>query len=286
MWTAPGHRPRARARVARCAWSPRRTSSRPSSPPPAVSASAKSTIQILSHVLLRAEDGRCELASTDMELSLRVPLAGDGRGARRRRAAAPGRRHRAQHGRRPRHARAPRQRGRSSRSSGGGSSFSLNCLQAHDFPELPADEGSGLTLPSEPLVGGDRPGGPCRVARRDAPGPDRRAAAPGARRPDDGGDRLLPPGGARRHALDAPPADAREAIVPARALDRGVAAAPAWRRPSRSRWCSPRPRRCSGSATCASRAGSSRASSRTTASSCPTPSSTTSRSTAASCSGC
>ena len=37
-------------------------------------ASAKSTIQILSHVLLRAEDGRCELAATDMELSLRVPL--------------------------------------------------------------------------------------------------------------------------------------------------------------------------------------------------------------------
>ena len=38
-------------------------------------ASAKSTIQILSHILLRAEDGRCELAATDMEVSLRVPLA-------------------------------------------------------------------------------------------------------------------------------------------------------------------------------------------------------------------
>ena len=38
-------------------------------------ASAKSTIQILSHVLIRADEGRCEIAATDMELSLRVPLA-------------------------------------------------------------------------------------------------------------------------------------------------------------------------------------------------------------------
>ena len=38
-------------------------------------ASSKSTIQILSHVLLRAEDGWCGLSATDMELSLRVPVA-------------------------------------------------------------------------------------------------------------------------------------------------------------------------------------------------------------------
>ena len=36
--------------------------------------------------------------------------------------------------------------------TGGGSSFSLNCLQAHDFPELPADEGAGLSVPAEPLT--------------------------------------------------------------------------------------------------------------------------------------
>ena len=34
--------------------------------------------------------------------------------------------------------------------SGGGSSFNLNCLQASDFPELPADEGEGLPLESAP----------------------------------------------------------------------------------------------------------------------------------------
>ena len=45
-------------------------------------ASAKSTIQILSHILLRADNGSCELAATDMELSLRVPLGGHGRAAR------------------------------------------------------------------------------------------------------------------------------------------------------------------------------------------------------------
>ena len=83
--------------------------------------------------------------------------------------------------------------------SGGGSSFSLNCLQAGDFPELPADEGTrpDACRPTL-LVGDDRPGGAGRVARRDAPGADGRAAAPRARRPDDGGDRLVPPGGARR----------------------------------------------------------------------------------------
>ncbi len=102
-------------RVARCASCRPRKSSRPSSAAAGRAASSKSTIQILSHVLLRAEDGWCGLAATDMELSLRVPGVGDRRAAGRRGAAAPGRRHRPEHGRRPGDARAPRRRGRGQR---------------------------------------------------------------------------------------------------------------------------------------------------------------------------
>ncbi|HET6690301.1 MAG TPA: DNA polymerase III subunit beta [Miltoncostaeaceae bacterium] len=179
-------------------------------------ASAKSTIQILSHVLLRAEDGRCELASTDMELSLRVPLEAT--------AEEPGA------------VVLPRLAGDIVRSmadgpvtlehrtnegivqiTGGGSSFSLNCLQAHDFPELPADEGSGLTLPAEPLTEAiDRV---ARAASRD----ETRPVLTGVLL------RLGPDGmtmvatdsyrlAVRTTPLESPPADAREAIVPARAL--------------------------------------------------------------------
>ena len=112
---------------------------------------AEDPIPVLSHILLRAEEGRVELAATDMELSLRVPLeatveepgavvlprlAGD---IVRTMADGPiTLEHRANEG--------------VVSVAGGGSSFALNCLQAHDFPELPADEGTGLSIPADQLV--------------------------------------------------------------------------------------------------------------------------------------
>ena len=179
-------------------------------------ASAKSTIQILSHVLLRAEDGRCELAATDMELSLRVPLEAS--------AESPGAvvlprltadivrtmadgpvtlEHRTGEG--------------IVSLTGGGSSFTLNCLQASDFPELPADEGTGLSLPAPVLVEAiDRV---ARAASRDETRPVLTGVLV----------RLGPDGltmvatdsyrlAVRQAPLESPPADTREAIVPARAL--------------------------------------------------------------------
>jgi len=179
-------------------------------------ASAKSTIQILSHVLLRAEEGRCELAATDMEISLRVPLGMSveepGAVVLPRLAADIVRsmadgpitlEHRANEG--------------VVSLSGGGSSFSLNCLQAHDFPELPADEGSGLSIPSEPLVEAiDRV---ARAASRDETRPVLtgvlvRIGPDGLTMVATDSYRLA----VRQTPLDAPPADVREAIVPARAL--------------------------------------------------------------------
>ena len=180
-------------------------------------ASAKSTIQILSHVLLRAEEGSCELAATDMEISLRVPLAvtveQTGSVVLPRLAADIVRsmadgpitlEHRANEG--------------VVSLSGGGSAFSLNCLQANDFPELPADEGAGFTIPAEPLVEAiDRV---ARAASRDETRPVLTGVLV----------RLGPDGltmvatdsyrlAVRQTALDSPPPDAREAIVPARALN-------------------------------------------------------------------
>ena len=179
-------------------------------------ASAKSTIQILSHVLVRADDGRCELAATDIEISLRVPLemtveepgsvvlprlAGD---IVRSMADGPiTLEHRANEG--------------VVSLSGGGSSFSLNCLQSHDFPEWPADEGTGLTIPAEPLVEAiDRV---ARAASRDETRPVLtgvlvRIAQDGLTMVATDSYRLA----VRQAPLDNPPADAREAIVPARAL--------------------------------------------------------------------
>jgi DNA polymerase III subunit beta len=188
-------------------------------------ASSKSTIQILSHVLLRAEDGWCGLSATDMELSLRVPVAAT--------VEQPGA------------VVLPRLAGDIVRSmadgpvtlehrggegvvsvSGGGSSFSLNCLQAGDFPELPPDEGAGLTVPSDLMVETiDRV---ARAASRD----ETRPVLTGVLL------RLTPDGltmvatdsyrlAVRQAPLEQPPADAREAIVPARALTEVARMAPA-----------------------------------------------------------
>jgi DNA polymerase III subunit beta len=179
-------------------------------------ASAKSTIQILSHVLLSAEEGRCEVAATDMELSLRVPLAAQ--------VEQPG------------SVVLPRLAGEIVRTmadgpitlehrvnegvvslSGGGSSFTLNCLQASDFPELPGDEGAGLTVPAEPLVEAiDRV---ARAASRDETRPVLTGVL--VRLGPDGMTMVATDSyrlAVRQTALDAPPSETREAIVPARAL--------------------------------------------------------------------
>ncbi len=179
-------------------------------------ASAKSTIQILSHVLLRAEEGRCDLAATDMEISLRVPLtatveqpgavvvprlAGD---IVRTMADGPiTLEHRANEG--------------VVSLSGGGSSFTLNCLQASDFPELPADEGAGLAIPADALVEAiDRV---ARAASRDETRPVLTGVL--VRLGPDGMTMVATDSyrlAVRQTPLESPPPDVREAIVPARAL--------------------------------------------------------------------
>jgi len=179
-------------------------------------ASSKSTIPVLGQVKLSAGDGGVELAATDMELSLRLPLdaQADAAGAVvlprlaadivRTMAEGPVTiEHRANEG--------------AVSVSGGQSSFALNCLQASDFPDLPADEGAGLTVPIEPFVAtADRV---ARAASRD----DTRPVLTGVLM------RIGPDGitmvatdsyrlAAMQTPLEAPPAETREAIVPARAL--------------------------------------------------------------------
>lgn len=127
-------------------------------------ASTKTTVPVLSHILVQAEEGRVQLSATDMELSLRAPLAA--------RIEEPGAvvlpklaadivrtmaagdvvvDHR------------PGEGVVSIR--GGSSSFTLNCHQANEFPELPADEGEGIAIPAGVFtVSADRVG---RAASRD-----------------------------------------------------------------------------------------------------------------------
>lgn len=179
-------------------------------------ASAKSTIQVLSHVLVTAEEGRCEVAATDMEMSLRVPLAATveepGSVVLPRlagdivRTMAPGAvtiDHRANEG--------------VVGLSGSGSSFSLNCLQSADFPELPADEGEGISVPAGILV--DAIDRVARAASRDETRPvltgvHVRIAADGLTMVATDSYRLA----VASSPLENPPADPREAIIPARAL--------------------------------------------------------------------
>jgi len=101
--------------------------------------------------------------------------------------------------------------------SGGGSAFSLNCLQAGDFPELPADEGEGITVPAGVLV--DAIDRVARAASRDETRPvltgvHVRIAAEGLTMVATDSYRLA----VAQSPLEDPPADPREAIIPARAL--------------------------------------------------------------------
>lgn len=179
-------------------------------------ASAKSTIPVLSHVLVEVVDGRCLVSATDMELSVRMPLDAEvdepGAVVMPRlagdivRSMAPGPvtiENRANEG--------------VVGLSGSGSSFSLNCLQAGDFPELPPDEGEGITIPAPVLV--DAVERVARAASKDDTRPvltgvHVRIAADGLTIVATDSYRLA----VSSASLESPPADAREAIIPARAL--------------------------------------------------------------------
>ena len=178
--------------------------------------SAKSTIQILSHVLISASDGRAEIAATDMELSIRVPLEAEiaeaGAVALPRiagdivRTMPEGEVH-LEH---------RRNEGVLSLTAGR-SQFSLNCLQASDFPELPEAEVSGISLDAKVLVAA------IDVVARAASRDETRPVLTGALlRVGPDGLTMVATDSYRlavmETPLEAPPGEATEAIIPARAL--------------------------------------------------------------------
>ncbi|MBM3665091.1 MAG: DNA polymerase III subunit beta [Actinobacteria bacterium] len=180
-------------------------------------ASSKGTIPVLANVLLRAEEGVVELAATDMEVSVRVPLEDAGveeHGAvvlprlvvDLVRSMAPGPValvHNENEGR--------------VQVSGGGSSFNLNCHQAEEYPELPPDGGAGFSIPADRLTTcADRV---VRAASRDETRPVLtgvlvRIGPEGLTMAATDSYRLA----VRTEPLAFPPAEPQEAIVPARAV--------------------------------------------------------------------
>jgi len=178
--------------------------------------SAKSTIQILSHVLITANAGQAEIAATDMELSIRVPLEAD---ISESGAVA-----------------LPRIAGDIVRSmpegdvllehrqnegvlslSAGRSQFSLNCLQASDFPELPAGDDEGIAIEAATLVSA------IDVVARAASRDETRPVLTGALlRIGPGGLTMVATDSyrlaVRETSLEQPPSELTEAIIPARAL--------------------------------------------------------------------
>lgn len=180
-------------------------------------ASGKGTIPVLANVLLRAEEGVVELAATDMEVSLRVPL--DDAGVEEHgsvvlpklaadlvRSMAPG----------P-VALAHNENEGQIQLSGGGSSFSLNCHQAGEYPELPPATGMGMPIPASRFVAcAERV---VRAASRDETRPVLtgvlvRVGPDGLTMAATDSYRLA----VRTVPLDAPPDDERQAILPARAV--------------------------------------------------------------------
>lgn len=168
-------------------------------------------------MLLRAEEGIVELAATDMEVSLRVPLEDAGveehgsvvlprLAADLVRSMAPG----------------PvslvhNQNEGQIQISGGGSSFNLNCHQAGEYPELPADNGVGITIPIDRFIAcAERV---VRAASRDETRPVLtgvlvRVGPDGLTMAATDSYRLA----VRTVALDPAPEEVREAILPARAV--------------------------------------------------------------------
>ncbi len=113
--------------------------------------STKSTVPVLGNVLVEAKDGKVIVAATDMELSLRAPLIAtiEEPGSvvlprlasdivRSMAAGAVVIEHRPGEG--------------IVSLSSGASSFTLNCHQASEFPELPPDTGEGIMLPAAAIV--------------------------------------------------------------------------------------------------------------------------------------
>ena len=180
-------------------------------------ASTKTTIPVLSHLLLDAGDGGVTISSPDMELSLRVPVpdatSSEGGAVALPRLAADIVRS------------MPegvvsieyRDGEASATIEGGQSRFSLNVLPSGDFPELPPDAGGGVTLPTEGVV---------RAIERVA-----KAASRDETRPVLTGvlTRIGPDGvmlvatdsyrlAVEETRLESPPESQSEAIIPARAL--------------------------------------------------------------------
>ncbi len=193
-------------------------------------ASGKGTIPILANVLLRAEEGVVELAATDMEVSLRVPLDDAGvedhgavvlprLAADLVRNLAPG----------------PvtvvhNQNEGTVQIAGGGSSFTLNCHQPGEYPDLPREGGPGTGMTTRQFT--ECAERVVRAASRDETrpvltgvlvrlGPDGLTMAATDRY------RLA----VRTVPLEDPPTETTEAIIPARAVAEaarlaGQAAAP------------------------------------------------------------
>lgn len=186
-------------------------------------AAAKGPVVALTHVLIEAEDGRVRLAASDGELSLRAPLEArieePGAVVLPRLAADVVR------SMPPGEVRLDHRPGEGVVSlTGGASAFTLNCLQATEYPELPADEGEGVALPA-PLIAAaaDRV---ARAASRD----DTRPVLTGVLvRIDPAGLTTVATDSYRLAVRQAPleggPAEAVEALVPARALGEAQRAA-------------------------------------------------------------
>ncbi len=179
-------------------------------------ASAKNTIPVLALVRLSADAGAVELAATDMELSLRLPLEATVEepgavllprvAADIVRSMAEGPvtiEHRTNEG--------------TARVSGGSSAFTLNCRPADEFPELPSESAEGLALPADAVLStADRVG---RSASRDETRPVLtgvlvRIDADGLTMVATDSYRLA----VQTAELPDVPAEPQEAIVPARAL--------------------------------------------------------------------
>lgn len=179
-------------------------------------ASSKTTVPVLGNVLVRAEDGRVELSATDMEVSLRSPLAATVEdpgsivlprlAADIVRSMSPGDvivDHRPGEG--------------VVSVSSGASSFTLNCHQASEFPELPPDTGEGIRLPAAAVVAAAERVG--RAASRD----DTRPVLTGVlvRVEHDALTMVATDSyrlAVRRTPIEGGPAEAVQALIPARAL--------------------------------------------------------------------
>ena len=154
--------------------------------------STRAATQSLSGILLTAEDGGVSLSATDLEMGLKTKLDAevDGGGT----VLLPGRllAELARSLGDPTVEIELREAERDVEIRSGGSSFHLRTLPSEDFPELPRGGGRAADDPGRGARRDRRAGRPRRLARRHAPGADRR---PGQRQrlgDDDGRDRLLP----------------------------------------------------------------------------------------------